>query len=67
MKLFGGNFRELFDYLEEKSTNSNMSGIDFRCLFLNPNSAEVKHAHSQQDIFLEELKVTIRQSRKPNW
>lgn len=62
MKLFGGNFRELFDYLEEKSTNSNMSGIDFRCLFLNPNSAEVKHAHSQQDIFLEELKVTIRRA-----
>ena len=39
-----------------------MSGIDFRCLFLNPNSAEVKHAHSQQDIFLEELKVTIRRA-----
>ena len=38
------------------------SGIDFRCLFLNPNSAEVKHAHSQQDIFLEELKVTIRRA-----
>lgn len=63
MKLFGGNFRELFDYLEEKSTNDNMSGIDFRCLFLNPESEEVKHAHSQQDIFLQELQATIVRAR----
>lgn len=63
MKLFGGNFREMFDYLEEKSTNDNMSGIDFRCLFLNPESEEVKHAHSQQDIFLQELQATIARAR----
>lgn len=50
MKLFGGNFQELFDYLEEKAVNQDMYGIDFRCLFLNPSSDEVKFAHKQQDI-----------------
>lgn len=63
MKLFGGNFKELFDYLEEKSLNNQMFGIDFRCLFLNPNSDEVKHAHKQQDIFLPELKATIKRAK----
>lgn len=63
MKLFGGNFKELFDYLEEKSINNNMCGIDFRCLFLNPKSEEVKHAHKQQDIFLQELDATIKRAK----
>lgn len=63
MKLFGGNFRDLFEYLEEKSVNENMSGIDFRCLFLNPNSDEVKYAHKQQDIFLSELDATIKRAK----
>lgn len=63
MKLFGGNFKELFDYLEEKSVDSNMYGIDFRCLFLNPKSEEVKHAHKQQDIFLQELDATIKRAK----
>lgn len=32
MKLFGGNFKELFRYLDEKSySNSDMDGIDFGC------------------------------------
>lgn len=63
MKLFGGNFKELFEYLEEKSANKNMSGIDFRCLFLNPASNEVKYAHKQQDIFSQELDATIKRAK----
>lgn len=63
MKLFGGNFKELFDYLEEKAMDKNMHGIDFRCLFLNPKSEEVKHAHKQQDIFLQELDATIKRAK----
>ena len=38
MKLFGGNFKELFEYLEEKSINEDMYGIDFRCLFIDFSS-----------------------------
>lgn len=63
MKLFGGNFKELFEYLEEKSVNKDMFGIDFRCLFLNPESDEVKYAHKQQDIFLQELDATIKRAK----
>ena len=63
MKLFTGGFKELFDYLEEKSINENMSGIDFRCLFLNPESEEVKYAHKQQDIFYQELDSTIKRAK----
>lgn len=63
MKLFGGNFKELFEYLEEKTVNNQMSGIDFRCLFLNPESDEVKYAHMQQDIFLQELDATIKRAK----
>lgn len=63
MKLFGNNFNYLFDFLKEKSENENMSGIDFRCLFLNPNSAEVKYAHKQQDIFYQELDATIKRAK----
>lgn len=63
MKLFGGNFKELFDYLDEKIDDKNNSGIDFRCMFLNPESEEVKCAHKQQDIFAQELEVTIKRAR----
>lgn len=63
MKLFGGNFKELFDYLEEKAVDENMDGIDFKCLFLNPESDEVKYAHKQQDIFLQELDATIKRAK----
>lgn len=63
MKLFGGNFTELFEYLEEKTINENMFGIDFRCLFLNPESDEIKYAHKQQDIFLDELNATIKRAK----
>ena len=63
MKLFGGNFKELFEYLEEKSVNEDMYGIDFRCLFLNPESDEVKYAHKQQDIFFQELDATIKRAK----
>ena len=63
MKLFGGNFKELFEYLEEKSINEDMYGIDFRCLFLNPESDEVRYAHKQQDIFFQELDATIKRAK----
>lgn len=63
MKLFTGGFKELFQYLEEKSANEDMCGIDFRCLFLNPESEEVKYAHKQQDIFCQELDSTIKRAK----
>lgn len=64
MKLFGGNFKEFFKYLDEKSyDHEDMDGIDFRCLFLDPNSDEVERAHSQKDIFRNELKTTLYRAR----
>ena len=60
MKLFGGSFKEFFKYLDEKSYNDDeMSGIDFRCLFLDPNCEEVAYAHHQQQIFKSELIATL--------
>lgn len=60
MKLFGGNYVKLFKFLKEKAlANDLMDGIDFRCLFLDPNSDEVTRAHPQQKIFKTELEVTI--------
>ena len=61
--ILGNNFNDLFEYLEEKSENKDMFGIDFRCLFLNPTSEEVKFAHKQQDIFLQELDATIKRAK----
>ena len=52
--------KELFEYLSEKTDDANMHGIDFRCLFLDPSSKEVAHAHMDQDIFVDELNSTIR-------
>lgn len=64
MKLFGGNFKEFFKYLDDKSYNhEDMDGIDFRCLFLDPNSDEVDRAHSQKEIFRQELKTTLYRAR----
>lgn len=62
MKLFSGNYNNFFDYLRNKACDGEMGmmdGIDFRCLFLDPNSEEVKRAHKQQDIFVPELKSSI--------
>ena len=64
MKLFGGNFNELFEYLDEKSVQPQMGGIDFKILFLNPTSEEVKFAHKDQDIFEPELRATISRAKK---
>lgn len=64
MKLFGGNFKELFTYLDEKTSNEKMFGIDFRCLFLNPASDEVRRAHKDQDIFSQELETTIKRAKR---
>ena len=50
----------LFQYLREKADTYNMHGIDFRCLFLDPASEEVKYAHRDQDIFPSELMSTIK-------
>ena len=63
MKLFGGSFNSFFKYLEEKSSFDNMLGIDFRCLFLDPDSPEVERAHIQQDIFKSELTSTILRAK----
>lgn len=64
MKLFGGNFNELFEYLDKKTVQPNMDGIDFRILFLNPTSEEVQYAHKDQDIFELELLTTITRAKK---
>lgn len=65
MKLFTGNFNNLFEYLKEQSyENKLMKGIDFKCLFLDPNSLEIEKAHIDQDIFKNELNTTILRARK---
>ena len=64
MKLFGGNFNELFEYLDKKAVQPNMAGIDFRVLFLNPTAEEVHYAHKDQDIFAPELCATISRAKK---
>ena len=53
----------LFQYLKEKADNYNMQGIDFRCLFLDPRSEEVQHAHKDQDVFPSELISTIKRAK----
>lgn len=63
MKLFGGSFGYFFKYLEEKASFNGMEGIDFKCLFLNPDSPEVEKAHPQQDIFKSELTATILRAK----
>lgn len=64
MKLFGGNFKELFEYLDQKSVLPDMDGINFKILFLNPKSEEVHYAHKDQDIFKSELETTILRAKK---
>lgn len=65
MKLFSGSFKEFFSYLDEKSYNhADMGGIDFRCLFLDPESDEVDRAHMQKDILKLELDATMRRARE---
>lgn len=61
MKLFSGSYKEFFKYLEEKTLNNNesMDGIDFRCMFLDPDSKEIFRAHPQPDLLETELKATI--------
>ena len=65
MKLFGGSYKGFFSYLHEKKANvsSGMSGIDFRCLFLDPSSDEIKKAHMQQRIFKPELEMTLLRTK----
>lgn len=64
MKLLGGNFNNLFNYLDEKSFNNpTMDGIDFKCLFLDPNSDEVNNAHSNTEIFIPEMNATILRAK----
>lgn len=65
MKLFSGNFANLFKYLNEKSSDGplGMGGIDFRCLFLDPSSSEVEAAHTQPEIFKSELNSTIMRAK----
>ena len=61
-KLLIGSFRDFFKYLKEKANSGydNMGGIDFRCLFLDPESDEVNRAHLHQNIFKQELEATLR-------
>ena len=65
MKLFGGSFKNFFKYLKDKSYEGDfgLGGIDFRCLFLDPNSEETKRAHPQQNIFQSELNTTILRAK----
>ncbi|MDD6157355.1 MAG: toll/interleukin-1 receptor domain-containing protein [Lachnospiraceae bacterium] len=64
MKLFGGNFNDLFEYLDKKAVQPNMGGIDFKVLFLNPEAEEVHYAHKDQDIFESELRTTISRAKR---
>ena len=64
MKLFGGNFTELFEYLDQKAMKPNMDGIDFKVLFLDPAAEEVHYAHKDQDIFETELRATITRAKR---
>ena len=61
MKLLSGNYSNFFRYLEEKSltSGSDMDGIDFRCLFLNPMSDNTYKAHPDPELFKQELNATI--------
>lgn len=65
MKLFSGNYERLFRYLDEKSLADpvGMEGIDFRCLFLDPDSDEVKFAHKQPEILASELRTCIMRAQ----
>jgi len=65
MKLFSGNFQTFLTYLKEKAAYEHlgMDGIDFRCLFLDPESEEVERAHLHQNIFKLELETTILRAR----
>lgn len=64
MKLLSGNFQDFFKYLEEKTySNSNMDGVDFRCLFLDPASDEVDRAHIRKEIFVSELAACILRAK----
>lgn len=65
MKLFSGSYQNFFRYLDEKALNNKLEteGIDFRCLFLNPNSNEVEYAHKQQEIFKLELNASILRAK----
>lgn len=65
MKLFSGNYDRLFRYLDEKSLADpeQMEGVDFRCLFLSPDSEEVKFAHRQPEILASELRTCIMRAQ----
>lgn len=65
MKLFGGSFKEFFSYISEKASSKHpgMDGIDFRCLFLDPNSKEIERAHLQKNILKPELEATILRAK----
>ena len=63
MKIVIGH-KELFHYVDEKMSSPIKEGIDFRCLFLDPNSEEVKHAHKNQEIFSSELNSTIERAKQ---
>jgi hypothetical protein len=65
MKLFDGSYNKFFQYLKGKALDKQlgMAGIDFRCLFLDPNSDEVEKAHLQQNIFKPELETTIQRAK----
>lgn len=65
MKLFSGNYERLFRYLDEKSLADpiRMDGIDFRCLFLDPESDEVKFAHKQPELLASELHTCIMRAQ----
>lgn len=56
--------KQLFQYLKEKADTYNMQGIDFRCLFLDPDSVDVQHAHKDQDVFPSELVSTIKRANR---
>ena len=60
MKLMSDNYKKFFNYLSETARlHTDMKGIDFRCLFLDPESEEVSRAHIRPTLLKNELNSNL--------
>lgn len=60
MKLMSDSFKKFFNYLSETARlHPDMEGIDFRCLFLDPDSEEVSRAHIRPKLLKHELNSSM--------
>ena len=63
MKLATSGFDDFFKYLEEKA-RFGMDGIDFKCLYLHPDSIEVERAHVDPKLLKSELDSSLQRIKK---